>query len=181
MVEIIWDYYLKWKPIIIKDLNNLHIDIFHNKIPKKDCDGKNQFGNAAEFKKIINSFEDDLKELKESNLAWLYKFRFEKIYSSRNIETIKVIYQKICEKIDQKKQSVLQFLENNDDWFFLEARTKDWTKICRVFCLFNLSRKNHHKIYPLFIDVNHLCCCNDNNKIRKIEKWLESSDKFFDK
>ena len=35
------------------------------------------------------------------------------------------------------------------------------------------------KIYPLFIDVNHVCCYSyESNRIRKQEKFLKEADNF---
>ena len=67
----------------------------------------------------------------------------------RHIEAIKLIYEKICQN-QQKFMEILQLLSDGDygNCFFLESRCYDWSKSCRIFCLFNLSSK---KIYPLFI------------------------------
>ena len=44
---------------------------------------------------------------------WLCKFRFERIHVKGHIETIKQVYEKICEQ-QQKTSEILQFLGNND-------------------------------------------------------------------
>ena len=96
----------------------------------------------------------------------------------RHIEAIKLIYEKICQN-QQKSMEILQLLSDGDygNCFFLESRCYDWSKSCRIFCLFNLSSK---KIYPLFIDVNHVCCYSyQSNRIGKQGEFLKEADNFF--
>ena len=169
MIEVVWDYWCEYKPISFV-INNLPISFFHNKIPKED------FKNKLDFDEAINIFKKDMKNINDWYF-WSCKFRFERIHVERHIEAIKLIYEKICQN-QQKSMEILQLLSDGDygNCFFLESRCYDWSKSCRIFCLFNLSSK---KIYPLFIDVNHVCCYSyESNRIRKQEKFLKEADNF---
>ena len=109
---------------------------------------------------------------------WSYKFRFERIYVKPHIEAIKCIYEKIV-KGNKDFIKILQLLKDDGNYgncFFLESRCYDWSKSCRIFCLFNILSK---EIYPLFIDVNHICCYSyDDKKVKRHENFLKNDDNF---
>lgn len=174
MIEVIWDYWLDYEKPIYFSINNLPITLFHNKIPRC-C-----FRSKQEFFKIIDIFKNDLKNISDW-CFWINKFRFERIYIKPHINAIRCVYKEICKK-QGKSSAILQNLDENEnsvcDCFFLECRCYDWSKTCRFFCLFIFSRESKHKIYPLFVDPNHVCCWGWN-KVKKSQNFLEDDCNFY--
>ena len=57
--------------------------------------------------------------------------------------------------------------------FLIESRFSDWEKSCRVYILISFDENMKiQKIYPLFVDVNHICCYN-RKYIGNLKKFLQ--------
>ena len=155
---------------------------FHNKIPRKDIFGNEQFNDKKEFTTMLNNFISNIKNKKDDLSHWLNKFCFKKIYVKKHIKIILHVYENICFEINKRDNYLYIYRIFNADKennFLVEARFEDWTKISRVYFLFQfLPLYGVCILHPLFIDASHICC--NTEKDYRVKEFLENSSNFFD-
>ena len=88
---------------------------------------------------MLNNFISNIRNKKDDLSHWLNKFCFKKIYVKKHIKIILHVYKNICFEINKRDNYLYIYRIFNADKknnFLVEARFEDWSKISRVYFLF---------------------------------------------
>ena len=92
------------------------------------------------------------------------------------------MYENICFEINKRDNYLYIYRIFNADKennFLVEARFEDWSKVSRVYLLFQfLPSYGVCILHPLFVDASHICCNTENDY--RVKEFLEKSSNFFD-
>lgn len=109
-----------------------------------------------------------------------------KIYIKKHISNILNSYRIMCKQKNnqeiwlEKYIHIKNLCEEPTKNFLIESRLCDWHKSCRIYILISfIEGENNPKMYPLFIDVNHICCPTHHKKhIDNLKKFLQDDSNF---
>ena len=83
-IKILWNYFCEYKISSFSLYIKPYGIIFHNKIPKKDIYGNEQFNDKKEFIMMLNNFISNIRNKKDDLSHWLNKSVLKK-YMLKNI------------------------------------------------------------------------------------------------
>ena len=148
--------------------------LFHKKKKKKI------FNNYQDFNDKIFRMINEFKNIEKK----IFNFNFEKIYKKDDLDKIKFVYQYLLYRLKKNNkeiqffQEVIEEYENNivlEQFYLIKNGDKYEKGPIRIFHLLEKcieykddgSQNNDSLkfcLHPLFIDTNHVICCNSNNK-----------------
>ena len=158
---------------------------FHNRIPLQNLYGKEQFHDLDEFLNMFKRFKNDIVGKSRNLYYQLCIFGFKKIFIKSHIRNILKSYKIMCEQGNQKNMigkyiHIKNLCEDPTNNFLIESRLYDWNKSCRIYILISfIEDENNPKMYPLFIDINHICCHKNSGKdIDALKNFLNDDNNF---